>query len=127
MAKIIDFINPNNEQQGLCEMKEKAQDLTSVADDILSDARDNISQLNKLSMPISQLSTLGAGVASMLPAFRTVTQTTSVNTAGHPKCLSAFPRASAGTIAGQRITTIFPTHRRGAANLIQGRKHARFP
>lgn len=33
-------------------------------------------------MPISQLSTLGAGVASLLPAFRIVTQTTVSNAEG---------------------------------------------
>ena len=33
-------------------------------------------------MPIAQFATLGAGVAALLPAFRTVTQTTNVNISG---------------------------------------------
>lgn len=33
-------------------------------------------------MPIAQLATLGAGVSSLIPALRTVTQTTSMNTQG---------------------------------------------
>lgn len=53
-------------------------DLTSVTDDLLCDIRADISQSQKLSVPIAQLSTLGAGVASLLPAFRTVTQTSAI-------------------------------------------------
>ena len=56
----------------------EANDLISITDNILLDLRADISQSNKLSMPIAQLSALGAGVASLLPAFRTVTQTTSI-------------------------------------------------
>ena len=57
---------------------EEANDLISITDNVLLDIRTDISQSKSLSMPIAQLSTLGAGVASLLPAFRTVTQTSTV-------------------------------------------------
>lgn len=60
----------------------KANDLLSVTDDLLCDVRADISQSRKLSVPIAQLSTLGAGVASLLPAFRSVTQTSAVASDG---------------------------------------------
>lgn len=56
--------------------------LISITDDLLCNVRADISQSQKLSVPIAQLSTLGAGVASLLPAFRTVTQTSAVSSDG---------------------------------------------
>ena len=57
-------------------------DVVEVAEEILADTRTEFLKAGSLSVPISQLSTLGAGVASLLPALRTVTQTTTVNTQG---------------------------------------------
>lgn len=56
--------------------------LISITDDLLCDVRLDISQSQKISMPIAQLSTLGAGVASLLPVFRKVTQTSAVASDG---------------------------------------------
>lgn len=56
--------------------------LISITDDLLCNVRADISQSQKLSVPIAQLSTLGAGVVSLLPAFRTVTQTSAVASDG---------------------------------------------
>lgn len=56
--------------------------LIEITDGILFDVRADISTKNTLSMPIAQLATLGAGVSSLLPALRTVTQTTTINTQG---------------------------------------------
>ena len=56
--------------------------LIELTEDLLTDARNNIKSANTISMPIAELSTLGAGVASLLPALRTVTQTMNINTAG---------------------------------------------
>ena len=56
--------------------------LISITDDLLCNVRADISQSQKLSVPIAQLSTLGAGVASLLPAFRTVAQTSAVASDG---------------------------------------------
>jgi len=60
----------------------KANDLVEIANGILLDARTDISKKNAIHVPIAQLSTLGAGVSSLIPALRTVTQMTTVNTHG---------------------------------------------
>lgn len=57
-------------------------DLIELTNGILMDARTDIADKASFSMPIAQLATLGAGVSSMIPALRTVTQTTTVNTQG---------------------------------------------
>lgn len=54
-------------------------DLARIADGILLDTRARLADKPVISMPIAELATLGAGVASLLPAFRTVTQTTTVH------------------------------------------------
>ena len=56
--------------------------LTEIADGILFDAKAHIEDKPVISVPIAQLATLGAGVASLLPVFRTVTQTTTVHAEG---------------------------------------------
>ena len=77
MDNIIKF--NSNDSQELSPMPcAEANDLISITDDVLLDVRTDISQSKSLSMPIAQLSTLGAGVASLLPAFRTVTQTSTI-------------------------------------------------
>ena len=77
MDNIIKF--NSNDSQELSPMPcAEANDLISITDNVLLDVRADISQSKSLSMPIAQLSTLGAGVASLLPAFRTVTQTSTV-------------------------------------------------
>lgn len=53
-----------------------------LSEELLLDTETDIAKCASLSMPIAQLSTLGAGVASLLPALRTVTQTTTVHTQG---------------------------------------------
>ena len=77
MDNIIEF--KSNDSEELSPMpSEEANDLISITDNVLLDVRADISQSKSLSMPIAQLSTLGAGVASLLPAFRTVAQTSTV-------------------------------------------------
>ncbi|MBR3816404.1 MAG: hypothetical protein IKJ27_06740 [Clostridia bacterium] len=77
MDNIIEF--KNNDSQELSPLPiEEANNLISITDNVLFDTRTDISQNKSLSMPIAQLSALGAGVASLLPAFRTVTQTSTV-------------------------------------------------
>lgn len=56
--------------------------LAEITDSLIFDARINITEQKSLSVPIAQLTTLGASVASLLPALRTVTQTTTINTSG---------------------------------------------
>ena len=50
--------------------------LVAVFDDIVIENRASLANKDVMSMPIAQLATLGAGVASLLPAFRTITETT---------------------------------------------------
>ncbi len=77
MDNIIKF--ENNDSQELSPTPyDEVNNLISITDDVLLDVRADISQSKSLSMPIAQLSTLGAGVASLLPAFRTVAQTSTV-------------------------------------------------
>ena len=69
------------------ENKLKVQDMT---DSILLDVRKEAIPTEKtISMPISQLATLGAGVSSLIPAFNTVTQTTTVNVQGYYQVTNA--------------------------------------
>lgn len=77
MDNIIKF--ENNDSQELSPTPyDEVNNLISITDDVLLDVSTNIFQGKSLSIPIVQLSTLGAGVASLLPAFRTVTQTSTV-------------------------------------------------
>lgn len=57
-------------------------DLAETSKELLLDARTDVFKANTMSIPIAQLATLGAGVSSLLPSLRTVTQTTTVNTQG---------------------------------------------
>lgn len=57
-------------------------DIINITSEVLKDARSDLPEKTLFSMPIAQLTTLGAGVSSLIPAFHTVTQTTTVNTQG---------------------------------------------
>ena len=52
--------------------------LAELTEGLLMDARASINNKKVLSVPVAELSTLGAGVSSLIPAFNTVTQTTSI-------------------------------------------------
>ncbi len=77
MDNIIEFKSNDSQELSPSHCKE-ANDLISITDNVLLDVRTDISQSKNLSMPIAQLPTLGAGVASLFPAFRIVTQTSTV-------------------------------------------------
>ena len=77
----MDEIKNINENEIITDRK--TTDLSSVIDSLLEDARkERGTSENSISMPLAQLSTLGAGVASLIPAFNTVTQTMTVNSQG---------------------------------------------
>ena len=61
---------------------EKMRELHQVTNDILMDTDLNTTRQTTMSVPISSLASLGAAVASVLPALRTVTTTTTINTQG---------------------------------------------
>lgn len=79
-----ELLDSQVQQQNSCDT-----DLIKIADGILFDARANLRDKSVIRMPISQLSTLGAGVASLVPAFRTVTQTSVTNVDGFYKLVNA--------------------------------------
>lgn len=56
--------------------------LTEMVNDALADIHTEIEKGNAITVPIVQLGLLGGSIASMIPAFRTITQTTTSNTAG---------------------------------------------
>lgn len=57
-------------------------DIINITSEVLMDARSDLPEKALFSMPIAQITTLGAGVSPLIPALHTVTQTTSVNTQG---------------------------------------------
>lgn len=82
MSNIIKFNDDKNivtEQNG--ETVRECQDLVEMTEEMLLDARKEIANTKTLSVPIAKLALLGTGVASLIPALRTVAQTT-FNTQG---------------------------------------------
>lgn len=75
-----DIVNINASGGDIIEQK---TDVAAMTDALLLDVRSSdVSTEKSISMPIAQLSTLGAGVSSLIPAFNTVTQTMAMNTQG---------------------------------------------
>lgn len=105
MDNIIKF--NSNDSHDLSPMPcAEANDLIRITDNVLLDVRTDISQSKSLSMPIAQLSTLGAGVASLLPVFRTVTQTSTVAAEG----LYRIPNAVIGdTLKAAKSGNFWPS------------------
>lgn len=56
--------------------------LLDITQSLLADTRMDLNSRGVLSVPIAELSTLGAGVSSLIPALNTVTQTTSIASDG---------------------------------------------
>ena len=80
IIKINDDRNLVAEQND--EIVRECHDLAEMTEERLLDARKEIANKNTLSVPIAELALLGTGVASLIPALRTVTQTTTFNTQG---------------------------------------------
>lgn len=66
----------------LSDMVSAESDVAKGAEQLLEETRAALSKSTTMRVPIAELSTLGAGVASLLPTLRTVTQTSAVNTSG---------------------------------------------
>lgn len=71
-------INQCNEK----EVIRKQNDVLEITEEMLLDVHANLSSEKTMSIPITELATLGAGVSSLVPALNTVTQTTTVSTSG---------------------------------------------
>lgn len=81
-----EIINLNSDS----EKNEQNADLAAMTTELLVDARESTIPMEKtISMPIASLSSLGAGVSSLIPAFNTMTQTTSMNLDGLYKLANA--------------------------------------
>lgn len=83
MNNIIKFNDDKNivtEQND--EMVREFHNLVEMTEEMLRDARKEIANTKTRSMPIAELTLLGAGVSPLIPALRTVTQTTTINTQG---------------------------------------------
>ncbi|HJB82594.1 MAG TPA: hypothetical protein H9711_05510, partial [Candidatus Mediterraneibacter intestinavium] len=78
MAQIIKMTN----YEPVPSEKISENGLMEITNGLLFDARAEIPEQKTLSVPLAQLATLGAGVSSLLPALRTVSQTTTINTSG---------------------------------------------
>ena len=65
--------------------------LVELTESLLMDARASINSNKALSVPIAELFALGAGVSSLVPAFNTVTQTTSIAADGLFRIANAAP------------------------------------
>ncbi len=68
-----------NQQESTTTSCNEANDLISIADELLFDIRSELPQGRKLSVPMAQLSTLGAGVASLLPTLKIASQTSPIS------------------------------------------------
>ena len=83
MSNVINFIENT---ESICgqkyEIARVCNNLADMTEDMLLDVRKEISNSKTLSMPIAELALLGAGVSSLIPALKTVTQTTTFNTQG---------------------------------------------
>lgn len=77
MGKIVNINNSNEVEADRTE-----NNLIELTEGMLLDARATINSKNTLSVPIAELSILGAGVSSLIPALNTVTQTTTFATEG---------------------------------------------
>lgn len=75
-----EIINTNNSSE--VEAVSTKNEFIELTGEMLLDARATINNRKTLSVPIAELSTLGAGVSSLIPALNTVTQTTTFATEG---------------------------------------------
>ena len=80
--------NQNNEIVNI----EEESGIVELTENLLLDARTAINSDNTISFPIAELSALGAGVSSLIPAFNKVSQTTTFPADG----LYKFTNMSAG-------------------------------
>ena len=73
--------------------KEETKDILEMTEAMLTNARAEIDEEKCISIPIGQLSGLGAAVASLIPQLRTVTTKTTVNTDGLYRLVNFNPNA----------------------------------
>ena len=70
-------IKTNNDE---IKVREESGSISEVTEELLLDARSSLENKKTISVPIGKLSSLGAGVSSLIPALHTVTTTTTFST-----------------------------------------------
>lgn len=70
-------IKTNNNE---IKVRDESGSISEVTEELLLDARSSIENKKTISVPIGELSVLGAGVSSLIPALHTVTTTTTFST-----------------------------------------------
>ena len=80
MSEIIGFNPTGVGDNNAILSEEDKKDLVARAEDMLNDVSRNNPDKAFITMPLSQLSSLAAGVATLLPAFRTVTESMNLGT-----------------------------------------------
>lgn len=71
----------NNDTENI-ELPNEKNGVIQIAEEMLAEVGKNIDFSNVISVPIAQFATLGTGVSSLIPYFRTITQTTTINAGG---------------------------------------------
>ena len=72
----------DDERRSEMTVKNSETDLTKVSGEILLDTKASLVNKKTMSMPIAELMTLGAGVASLVPSLNTVTRTVALDNQG---------------------------------------------
>ena len=70
-------IKTNNNE---IKVKDELGSISEVTEELLLDARSSLESKKTISVPIGELSSLGAGVSSLIPSLRTITTTTTFST-----------------------------------------------
>ena len=70
-------IKTNNDE---IKIRDESGNISEVTEELLLDARSSLENKKTISVPIGKLSSLGAGVSSLIPALHTVTTTTTFST-----------------------------------------------
>lgn len=77
MGNIIDL-----QESEMAFPKEEQSEIVQIANDVIQRTYAKVESGKTMSVPLSSLGALGMAVSKMLPAFRTITQTTTVNMDG---------------------------------------------
>lgn len=70
-------IKTNNDE---IKARDESGSISEVTEELLLDARSSLENKKTISVPIGELSSLGAGVSSLIPSLRTITTTTTFST-----------------------------------------------
>lgn len=85
------IIGVNNISEFLEKKDAQNGDIKALMYELLVNTPGELAEKSFISMPIAELSILGAGMASLLPTFRTVNQTTEVGVQGLYQIANAMP------------------------------------